>query len=85
MVTDSTREAIQSYKDHRLDPGGFLRAVLENDLTSAVKRADDLNRRYLSDVVTYCYQVLPSASWGNRGLVASWLHDRRRRDFEHLH
>ncbi len=60
-------------------PGGFLRAVLENDLAGAFGRADDDNRRAMHDIVCYVYNELPSQCWGSPAKVAAWLTQAQQR------
>jgi hypothetical protein len=50
-------------------PGGFLTAVLENNLSEAFGRADMHNSRILKEIVGYVYNRLPSKSWGSREKV----------------
>lgn len=53
-------------------PGGFLEAVLSNDLFGAMGRADSESRRILYDLVCFIYNKLPSACYGNREIVHAW-------------
>jgi len=53
-------------------PGGFVTAVLKNDLRSAVWAADPDNATSLCDIVRYAINELPSACWGSPERVASW-------------
>ena len=65
--------AIDAYvKDH--DPvGGFLTAVLENDLLGATDRVDRDNLRDLKDIVVYVCQNVPNGAWGSKEKVSAWL------------
>lgn len=67
--------ALERYRDHRIPPGGFLTAVLVNNLTEAMASADDTSREYLFEVVSWCYTKLPGNSWGSPGRVKAWLSD----------
>ena len=42
-IPEHTKGALDRYVDHGLEPGGFLTAVLTNDLFGAVARADSEN------------------------------------------
>lgn len=66
-------EGLVRYKDHGTPTGGFLRAVLENNLKEAVQRADIDNQRSLCAIVAWCYNNLPSAAWGSPEQVRSWI------------
>ena len=52
--------------------GGFLLAVLSNDLAESLRRANDENRAALYDIVLYVRNELPAACWGSLEAVASW-------------
>ena len=73
MLPESTKEQIDYYRKHRVPPGGFLQAVYENDLFGAVGKADQENRENLPDIVSYCFQTLPTGSWGSKSKVSKWL------------
>ena len=68
-------ETLRNYVDHRIPTGGFLEAVLSNDLREAFGRADDGNRRDLFDIVRYCRWEIPGNCWGSREAVRAWLSD----------
>jgi hypothetical protein len=61
------------YWHHRVPTGDFLRAVLENDLRDACARADAVNIRHLPGIVRFCWEQLPSPSWGSAENVRTWL------------
>ena len=65
--------AIRGYADQHYETGNFLRAVLRNDLTDAVGRADEDNLKVLPEIVGYCYNEIPSACWGSPEKVKDWL------------
>lgn len=73
LIPSSTREGLVRYRNLRTEIGGFLRAVLENNLTEACARADQHNLRALPAIVAWCYHQLPSLSWGSPNKVAAWL------------
>ena len=72
-VPDHTLGGLHRYVNHRLPPGDFLRAVLENNLTEALGRADDTNQRTIKEIVSFIYSCLPSNCWGSREKVEKWL------------
>ena len=70
------RECVESlvrYVNHRIPTGGFLQAVLENNLMEAMARADLFNRHNLFLICQYIYNYLPHISKGSPKLVADWL------------
>lgn len=60
--------------DKRTDPGGFLTAVLCNDLTKAVSKADDRNVELIPNYVRLLYNHAPADCWGDDETVDNWRH-----------
>ena len=69
----STKEGIDRYAQHHIPTGSFLQAVLSNDLCGAMGQADDENRRDIFEIVSYCYNEIPSDCWGSPEKVQRWL------------
>ena len=53
-------------------PGNFLVAVLSNNLTRAVSRADDENLTLLRNYVQFLYGHAPDSCWGSDAKVDAW-------------
>jgi hypothetical protein len=66
-------EALDRYVKDRIPTGGFLGAVLCNNLKEAVGMADIESQLQLCAIVSYCYNHIPSESWGSPEKVAQWL------------
>jgi hypothetical protein len=64
---------LDRYIEGHIETGGFLRAVLENDLKEAFIRADLHSRAALFDIVSYLYNYAPMTCWGSEDQVANWL------------
>ena len=73
MIKARTLHAIHQYVDHKVPTGGFLEAVLSNDLAGAVGKADLENGRALAEIVKYVYNEIPADCWGSRDAYVSWL------------
>jgi hypothetical protein len=73
MTPEEIYNSIDRYVEHRIEPGGFLRAVLENDLSGALGRADVMNRYLIFDIVSYVYNRVPFVCCGSREKVKKWL------------
>ena len=71
------REGITAYLEQHRPPGGFLRAVLENNLYEAVLRADNVNRRHIVQYAVLL-EMLPLNTWGSPETVSEWLAQRSR-------
>jgi len=66
------RGSLERYLNHGINPGGFLTAVLENDLSGAVMRADYVNKHYLVDIASFVFSRMPAASAGRVGAMDYW-------------
>lgn len=59
--------------------GGFIAAVLSNDLRLSCERADNENLHALTRIVRWIYNYAPSPCWGSPEAVAAWAsHDGMR-------
>lgn len=76
-VPEHTQGAIERYILDRLAPGGFLTAVLANDLFGAVGRADAMNTHALKDIVGWIYMRAPRDCWGSYEIVRKYLETPR--------
>lgn len=65
--------ALDRYAESHHPVGGFLTALLSNDLKEACGRADEDNLQNIAALVAYCYNNLPAAAWGSPECVAAWL------------
>jgi len=67
------QESVKAYVEGR-PTGGFLRAVLENNLLEAVCRADIDNSVLLYAIVAFVNDEVADAMWGSPEAVAKHLH-----------
>lgn len=72
-IPQRTIDTIDNYVLHGLEPGGFVTAVLCNDLAGAVGTADRENLAALPDIVKYVYNECPSDCWGNQNKVNAYF------------
>ncbi len=79
-IPELTRDGLDNYVQHRIPPGGFLRAVLENNLREAFARADKHNRVAMFDIVCYCHWEIPGDCGGSPERVKAWLSTPRAGD-----
>ena len=68
---------LRYFNDH-VEPGDFLRALLENDFIEACGRADEQNLAALPAWAALLYNVAPSNSHGSPERVKAWLDARVR-------
>ena len=66
---------------HPLLLGGFMRAVLTNDLIGAFAHADETNTRAMKDWTMWLYNDAPSPCHGSAERLDAWheRHERARR------
>lgn len=67
-----TISALTRYINDGIPPGGFLTAVIQNDLKMAVSRADLDNQACLVAIVRLLYNHAPAGCWGRTGAVEDW-------------
>lgn len=73
LIPEAIRYSLDAYANKEHPTGGFLQAVLENNLMEAVGRADDINVRVLKEICMYIYNELPSPCHGSKENVAVWI------------
>ena len=79
-IPERMKSAIDRYVADHTPTGGFLEAVLSNDLTGALGMADEENRAMLFNIVSYCYNEIPGDCWGTPAKVHEWLAARHAGD-----
>jgi hypothetical protein len=77
-ISPRIRESLVAYAVEGRPTGDFLRAVLSNDLSDAVARADELNAVALPQIVAFVRNELPRACWGSPTAVERWLERKSR-------
>ena len=78
ILPDPIRESIDAYVKYGRPTGGFLEAVIENDLTEAWGRADHINIKLIHVIVDYLYNECPSTCWGKAGAFDAWIAEKER-------
>ena len=64
---------VKRYVEQGIQPGGFLTAVIENNLQLAVGHADPVSLAALRDITRFFYNELPSKCWGTREKRKLWM------------
>lgn len=72
VIRPDIRESLDAWANTGRPTGGFLEAVLTNDLFAAVGHADSYNIRHIPEICSYVYNELPSTCWGSEEKVAAW-------------
>ena len=73
-------DAIMDHANNRIPHGHFVTAVLENNLTEAVFRADSNSLAGLADIVRFVYWEIPHSSHGSKEKVDAWLRGSKEED-----
>lgn len=76
------REGFMMWMEQRIPPGGFLQAVLVNNLSESMGRADDINRGRLWNICNFLYNYAPYDCWGSRQKVFDWCAEGARSRLE---
>lgn len=71
-IPDHLQPGLVRYFSDGILPGGFLQAVLANDLTQAVKRVKAGAEFAITPIIDFLLAHAPSTSWGSREAVLAW-------------
>jgi hypothetical protein len=64
---------LNDFKSYGVPPGDFLRAVLENNLMTAMGRADEQNRNDIFEICQFVYNEMPHSCHGSAEAVDKWI------------
>lgn len=76
-LPDHMRQGVRDYIEYGLPPGGFLGAVLSNQLAEAFARADSINRAAMGDWAAWLWDEAPNECWGSPATVNAWCEARQ--------
>ena len=65
-------ETMVNWVCHKLHPGGFVTAVLSNDLFEACGRADTQNSAQLDLICRFIYNNIPRGCYGSHKAMENW-------------
>ena len=71
-IPPKIRKALDRWANEGTPVGHFVTAVLENNLSDAVARADEDSLAALHSIVGYVYNELPSPCWGSPEKTKAW-------------
>ena len=72
-IPERMMSGIRRYVEHGVRPGDFLSAVIQNNLSQAVGRADTENLKNIPAFVAYLYNECPGNCWGSPEKMESWM------------
>jgi hypothetical protein len=76
-IPERIRQALDRYHNDGILPGGFLRAVLTNDLFGVIRHADPDSYAALREIASYVYNELPSKCHGSEKKMLAWSDEKR--------
>ena len=76
LLPEHLRSGMQRYLEDGMLPGGFLQAVLKNDLAESFARADLESQAAMFDIVVWLNTECPGTAWGNEEKVKAWTLER---------
>ncbi len=77
VIPEYMGEGLDLWIQFGILPGGFLTAVLCNDLMDACGRADNSNIHNLPAYCAFLYNEAPPACFGSPAKVEAWIEARR--------
>lgn len=80
-LREPLRAGMDRWIQHGIQPGGFLSAVIANNLREAFVKADDENIRAMASIVNWFYNEMPAPAWGWPEKAKAWA-KRFGRDFD---
>lgn len=72
-LPEHMQEGALSYVMEGIKPGGFLTAVLENNLVRSYERADWVNTASMGEWAQWLYNSCPMPAWGGEHEVKDWI------------
>ena len=72
-LPEAMRGEMRRYIERGIPPGGFVTAVLENNLVKAYNRADQTNFDAMDKWAFFLHNEAPRGAWGSAPHVAAWI------------
>ena len=72
-MREDIKASLDRYAQSGVPTGGFLRAVLANDLMDAMGRAYSENKYAIHEIASYVYNELPAECHGSYEKVDAWI------------
>lgn len=73
VIHDHMVEALTEYVDNGRPLGNFLNAIVSNDFSDAVCRADSVNLANLKAYAIWLNNQCPRKAWGSPAAVSKWI------------
>lgn len=76
-LPEHMKDGVYNYLNYGIPPGGFMEALLTNNLFMAVGKADCDNIEKLPEWVGFLYNDFPLSAWGSREDMQRWIDSHR--------
>ena len=75
VIPEYMRRILAEYIINHKPVGGFLEAILSNDLMMACLKADGDNIRNIPAYIDFLYNYAPLGSWGSPKIYRTWIEE----------
>lgn len=72
LAPNNLGPSLKRYIEGGVPLGGFMTAVMANDLMEAVGRADEVNIGILNEICSWVYSYAPRGCHGSYDAVGNW-------------
>lgn len=72
-IPEHTRNALLRYARNHIKAGGFIEALVSNDLMNAVGRADSVHKPIIGECVLWLMNQAPSGCFGSAAKYDEWI------------
>jgi hypothetical protein len=72
MIPAHMQSGLLGYIERGEPVGGFLSALLSNDLRGTFERADDINLEAIRAYMVFLYNHVPAGCWGSKARFEAW-------------
>ena len=72
-MPENIKSTLDMYVEHGYEPGGFIMAVLSNDLMGAFAKADSECIANMHTIIKYVYNRTPNGCHGSTQNVYDWI------------
>lgn len=84
LIPDRVMNNLLQYVEGNEAPGGFLYAVLSNNLFEAIGRADDEMQPLIPLLVKFISWKIPYGCHGSPAIVTAWMDKKHKEKMEKL-
>jgi len=76
-IPEYMHEGIINYLFYHVEPGDFLRNLLQNNLLGTFGNADSTNSSLIKEYILFFYKNVPIIVWGSEEKYNKWINKRK--------